>query len=112
MLGVQVVLFDPAFMSKEIMGRLGFGPLGHAEEVESSHMWHCHPELYHADRAKDYIPSTVQGMAKSVEVANGTTGSPTKACREKGKEYHEHLVARLVQVVEQLKPSTVTRCLS
>lgn len=42
-------------------------------------------------------------MMKSVEAAKGTTGSPTKASREKGREYHEHLVARLVEVVEQLK---------
>ncbi len=122
-LGVHVVVFDPAYMSKEIVDMLGFGPLGHAEEIESSHMWYCHPELYHADRAKDhappagelysvdprypgdalcYVPSTAQGMAKSVEVAGGTTGSPTKASREKGQEYHEHLVARLVEVVEQM----------
>jgi len=122
-LGIQVVIFDPAYMSKEIVDKLGFGPLGHAEEIESSHMWHCHPDLYHAERARDYVPppgelysvdpryqgdtlcyvpSTAQGMAKAVEVANGTTGSPTKASPEKGREYHEHLVARLVQVVEQL----------
>lgn len=127
-LGVNVSLFDPAYESKEIVDRLGFGPLGHAEEIESSHMWHCHPELYHAERARDfvppapagapysvdprysgdtlcYIPSTVEGMRKSVEVANGTTGSPTKASKEKGREYHEHLVERLVQVVGQMKRS-------
>jgi hypothetical protein len=90
---------------------LGFGPLGHAEEIEFSHMWYCHPDLYNADRAKDYVPevndytawtpryqrdtlcyvpSTARDMAKSVEVANGTTGSPTKASREKGRLYHEH----------------------
>ncbi|MGE5578965.1 MAG: creatininase family protein [Bacillota bacterium] len=124
LLGIHVVLFDPAYMSKEIVDRLGFGPLGHAEEIESSHMWYCHPELYHAERAVDYVPgptslysvdprysgdtlcyvpSTAQGMSKSVEAAKGTTGSPTKASREKGREYHEHLVARLVEVVEQMR---------
>ena len=72
-----MVLFDPAYMSKEVVDRLGFGPLG--------------------------LPSTAEGMAKSVEAAKGTTGSPTKASREKGKEYHEHLVARPVEVVEQLR---------
>jgi len=124
LLGVRVALFDPAYMSKEVVDRLGFGPLGHGEDIESSHMWYCHPDLYHADRAKDYVPSptplysvdpryqgdtlcyvpsTAAGMMKSVEVAHGITGSPTKASKEKGKEYHEHLVARLVEVVEQLK---------
>lgn len=124
LLEVEAVIFDPAYMSKEIADRLGFGPLGHAEEIESSHMWYCHLDLYHEDRAKDYVPepndfhsvdpryqrdtlcyvpSTAKDMAKSVEVAKGTTGSPTRASKEKGKIYHEHLVDRLVQVVNRLR---------
>ncbi len=111
-------------MSKEIVDRLGFGPLGHAEEIESSHMWYCYPDLYHADRAMDYVPglktlysvdpryqgdtlcyvpSMVRDMEKAVEVAKGTTGSPSRASREKGKLYHEHLVERLVEVVNMLR---------
>lgn len=124
LLGVEAVIFDPAYMSKEIVDRLGFGPLGHAEEIESSHMWYCYPDLYYADRAKDYVPqphdlysvdpryqgdtlcyvpSTVRGMSKAVEVGKGTTGRPSMASKEKGKLYHEHLVDRLVQVVNQLR---------
>lgn len=123
-LGVDIALFDPAYMSKEVVDRLGFGPLGHAEEIESSHMWHCFPDLYHAERARDYVPpetplysvdprypndtlcyvpATVEAMERSAEAAGGTTGSPTKASREKGEVYHEHLVARLVQVIEDLR---------
>lgn len=123
-LGVQVALFDPAYMSKQVVDRLGFGPLGHAEEIESSHMWYCHPELYHAGRVKDYlppscslysvdprhtddtlcyIPSTADSMARSVAVAGGTTGNPSRASKEKGKEYHEYLVGRLVEVVRSLE---------
>ena len=126
LLGVQAVIFDPAYASKEIVDELGFGPLGHAEEIESSHMWYLFPELYHAERAKDYVPaatplysvdprypgdtlcyvpSTPEAMKKAVEAANGTTGSPTLASREKGKVYHEHLVRRLVDVIGQLKGS-------
>ena len=56
LLGVQVVVFDPAYASKDIVDELGFGPLGHAEEIESSHMWYLFPELYHAERARDYVP--------------------------------------------------------
>lgn len=123
---VQIALFDPAYMQKDIIGEMGFGRIGHAEEIESSHMWHCYPELYHEDRAKDfvpepsplyvvdpsyagdtlcYIPSNVKGMADSVKAAGGTTGRPTTASAEKGKKYHEHLVERLVQVVELLRQS-------
>lgn len=121
-LGIHVVVFDPAYMSKEIVDKLGFGPLGHAEEIESSHMWYCRPELYREDRAKDYVPrtrelysvdprypgdtlcyvpATAKEMAKSVEVSGGTTGSPSRASRERGREYHDYLVRRLVEVVEK-----------
>jgi creatinine amidohydrolase len=123
-LGVKTVIFDPAYMSKEIVSKLGFGPVGHAEEIESSHMLHSYPELYHAERVLDYVPepkplfsadprfqgdtlcyvpSTMEDMRKSVEVAKGTSGSPSRSCREKGKEYHEHLVERLVTVINNMQ---------
>jgi len=35
-LGVKVVIFDPAYMQKEIANKLGFGAIGHAEESEGS----------------------------------------------------------------------------
>lgn len=122
-LNVHVAIFDPAYMSKEIIDKLGFGPVGHAEEIESSHMWYRHPELYHADRALDYVPggahlysvdprytgdtlcyvpSTVQDMMPSVKAAKGVSGSPSKASREKGKEYHDYLVARLVDAINDM----------
>lgn len=123
LLNVRLVMFDPAYMSKEIVDKLGFGPVGHAEEIESSHMWYCHPELYHADRVLDfvpspkslysvdpryagdtlcYVPSTVPDMMPSVQAAKGVTGSPSKASREKGKQYHEYLVSRLVEVISSM----------
>lgn len=45
-----------------------------------------------------------------MEAANGTTGSPTKASRQKGKEYHEHLTMRRVEVVEQLRAANPGEC--
>jgi creatinine amidohydrolase len=123
-LGVRTVIFDPAYMSKEIISELAFGPIGHAEEIESSHMLYFYPELYRADRVLDYapehkllfsvdprfqgdtlcyVPSTKEDMQKSVEVAKGTSGSPSRSDREKGREYHEHLVERLVAVINNLR---------
>lgn len=120
-LKVRVVIFDPAYMSRDVADELGFGALGHAEDIESSHMWHMHPELYHAERALDfvpvanpvykvdpraggdtlcYVPSTREQMAASVAAAKGTSGAATQASAEKGQAYHEHLVQRLVEVVE------------
>jgi creatinine amidohydrolase len=123
-LGVQVALFDPAYMSKEIVERLGWGPVGHAEEIESSHMWHCHPELVKMERAADhphpphrlyhidprhggdtlsYVPSSPAEQETWVQASGGTSGEPEKASQEGGREYHEHLVERLMEVIDMLQ---------
>jgi len=123
-LGIRVVIFDPAYMSRDIVEELGFGPVGHAEEIETSQLWFRHPDLYHGERAIDfvpvqknlskvdpratgdtlcYVPSTKADMMDSVRGAKGTTGSPTKASIDKGSVYHRHLVQRLTEVVENLR---------
>ncbi|MGN8897007.1 creatininase family protein [Flavonifractor sp. HCP28S3_F3] len=123
-LGVTVKIFDPAYMSKDIVGELGFGPVGHAEEVETSHMMYRYPEMVHLEKAKDnpitdtplysvdpcythdtlcYVPSSFAHAQKSAEVAGGATGCPTKSDAEKGRIYHEHLVKNLVAVVRSLQ---------
>lgn len=123
--GVKVVLFDPAYMSKEIAGELGFGSIGHGEEIEISHMCHCHPDLIRLDEATDnpheetplyhldpqdprdtlcYVPATRDGLQKVFDRTGDTiTGHPNRSSAEKGKRYHEHLVGRLVEVLDRLK---------
>lgn len=123
-LGVTVKIFDPAYMSKDIVKELGFGPVGHAEEVETSQMLYRYEELTHMDRAVDnpihpvdlysvdpryphdtlcYVPSTIQDARKHAEQSGGVTGEPTKASKEKGRIYHEYLVENLVKVVKALQ---------
>lgn len=123
-LGVTIKIFDPAYMSKDIVGPLGFGPVGHAEEVETSHMMYKFPDLVHLERAKDnpiketplysvdptythdtlcYVPSSYEHALKNAEVAGGVTGEPSKADAEKGRIYHEHLIKNLVTVVKALQ---------
>ena len=123
-LDVTVKIFDPAYMSKDIAASLGFGPVGHAEEAETSHMLYIHPELVHMELAKDnpikevplysvdpaythdtlcYVPSKNQSAEKNAKIAGGTTGEPTKASAEKGKIYHEHLMKHLITVIEELQ---------
>ncbi len=123
LLGARIVIFDPAYMSKEIASELEFGPIGHAEEIETSQMLYKYPELVHLEDALDnpiipqelysvdpkyrgdtlcYVPSTRSHMLDSVNKAGGTTGEPTKASSEKGEAYHHHLVSNLVRVIEQL----------
>ncbi len=123
-LGVKVVLFDPAYMSKAIVRDLAFGPVGHSEEIETSHMLYMAPEMVHLDKAKDnpvpahtlysvdpassgdtlcYVPSTLRDMQRSAEVAGGTTGTPSRSSTDKGERYHRHLVDNLVKVIEALR---------
>lgn len=123
-LGVKAVIFDPAYMSKDLIDKLGYGPVGHAEEIETSHLMHILPELVHMDKAADnppkqakqysvdpryphdtlcYVPATIEHIAEAGRIAGGTTGSPSKATAENGKKYHEHVLANLVEVIENLK---------
>ncbi len=122
-LKVRVALFDPAWMSKEFTGFSD--AIGHGEEIEISHMLHCFPQLVDLDKARDnaagerdlyhvdpadsrdslcYVPATLEDMSKIADDSGDTiTGRPTLATAEKGRAYHEHLVGRLVQVLEQMR---------
>ncbi len=123
-LDMEVCIFDPAYMSKEIIKELEFGPVGHAEEIETSHMMYRYPELVNLKLAKDnpvqsshlysvdpsyekdtlcYVPSSYAHAEKNAAIAGGTSGEPTKSDPQKGKIYHEHLVKRLVEVIEILR---------
>ena len=124
-LGVKVAIFDPAYMSKEIVGKLGFGPIGHGEEIEISHMCHIHPDLIHLAEAADnphqetplyhldpqdprdtlcYVPTTREALQRTFDQTGDTvTGRPTRSSAEKGKIYHDHLVNRMVAVLEMMK---------
>ena len=123
-LGVKVVIFDPAYMSKQIVDELEFGPVGHAEEIEGSEMLYRYPNLVDINKAKDYVPeeaklyhidprncndtlcyvpSTEDSTKKIAEISGGSVGHPSLASTAKGKQYHEHLVSRLIEVIEQLK---------
>lgn len=120
-LGVKVVLFDPAYMSKSIIPILGWGDVGHAEEIETSHMMHRYPDLVKLERAIDnphskkelysvdpsfkgdtlcYVPGSVQEMKAHTGKSGGTAGEPSKATARGGKVYHDHLVSRLVEVIK------------
>jgi len=123
-LGVKLVIFDPAFMSKSITSALGWGAVGHAEEIEGSHMMYQYPDLVKMDRAIDnphpekhlysvdpcytddtlcYVPSSREEMKASTLKSGGTMGEPSKASVEGGKKYHDHLVSRLVDVIRMLQ---------
>lgn len=126
-LGVKVIIFDPAYMSKEFTGEAQWGEVGHAEEIEGSHMWYCYPDLVKMERAQDnphqhdsiyhvdprypgdtlcYVPSSPAEMEKLAEKSGGTSGASTKASQALGRKYHEHLVERMLEAIAFLqKPS-------
>jgi len=128
-LDVRVVIFDPAYMSKEIASELGFGPIGHAEEAEISQMLYIQPELvkmheavdspehaharslYHIDPRSTqdtlcYVPSTLSTMKRLARETGGSTGKPTEASADLGQRLHEHLVKRLVEVIKEMEEGT------
>ena len=128
-LGVKVAVYDPAYMSKEIADQIGFGELGHAEEIETSHMLHIMPHLVRMEKAKDYpsperklyhvdpripedtlcyVPSTARDLEQRAGESGGASGRPTLATAEKGKQLHEHLVARLIEVIAELSKDQST----
>jgi creatinine amidohydrolase len=120
-LSVKVAIFDLAYMSKEISAKLEFGPIGHAEEIEISHMLFRHPELVNLSRAKDnphrprplyhidprdsrdtlcYVPATREELqAVSDETGDTVGGRPEQSSAESGEIYHRHLVGRLKDVL-------------
>ena len=123
-LSVKVVIFDPAYMSKDLIAELGYGPVGHADEIETSHLMHLHPELVHLEKAVDnpikgaplysvdpryahdtlcYVPATKEHIAKLGETHGGITGMPSKSTQENGKRYHEYLISNLLHVINNLK---------
>ncbi len=123
-LGVKLVIFDPAYMSKTFTKKMGWGSVGHAEEIEGSHMMYRFPDLVKMDRAVDnphsknslysvdpsfagdtlcYVPSSPAEMQQLTQKSGGTTGEPSKATAEGGKVYHDHLVSRLVEVIQMLQ---------
>jgi creatinine amidohydrolase len=131
-LNVRVVIFDPAYMSKEIATELGFGP-GHGEEGETSQMLYIRPELIDLRKAVDsadqppplpgtlerllfcpddprwtedtlcYVPSTLSDNAKAVQETGGSSGKPSKSRVDLGERLHKHLVRRLVQVIQGME---------
>jgi len=118
-LNVNVYIFDPALASKE----LKLGRMGHAEEIETSQMMVIRPDLVRKDKIVDslikeeflyhvdpsdprdtlcYLPSR-ERMEELAKESGGVNGTPSKSSLELGRKYHEHVVSRLVELIEHIK---------
>jgi creatinine amidohydrolase len=120
-LGVNVVIFDPAYMLKEELRELEMGYIAHSEQFETSQMLYLRPDLIDLTQAVDlpeseasmseadpayygdslvYVPNTISKMERFATLTGGNSGQPTKSTPELGERLHKHLVKRLVQVIE------------
>ncbi len=124
----RIVIVDPAYIGKKIDEKLAktldFGMIGHADELETSHMLFIHPELVEMKKAKGhkpqkrklyfidpraaedtlvYVPSRKAEVEKLKDVSGGCTGEPEKATAEAGKEIHNYIVDNIIKAIEDLK---------
>jgi creatinine amidohydrolase len=122
--GLQILIVDPAYIGKKVEDHLGFGVIGHADEIETSHMLFIHPELVNMDKAQGhtapqkklyhidprthedtlvYIPSRANDLKKLKDVSGGCVGEPQKATIKAGNELHRYIVNNIVNIVEELR---------
>jgi len=126
--GANVLIIDVAYMAKRVYEELRFGPLGHADEAETSHILYLHKDLVHMDKAKKYtppqekyyyidprstddtliyLPSSPEVNLSRKETSGGGRGDPTLATFEKGMRLHESLVNNIVILINEVKSKSV-----
>jgi creatinine amidohydrolase len=127
--GAYVTLADPFYigdtMSREIRESPP-GGIGHAEELETSHMMYIFPELVNIKKAvknlpkkkkfhvadpyveadRTLTPSTLESFRRATE-PSGVTGDPTLSTLEKGKRLHKALVDNLVELIKMARKENV-----
>ena len=120
-----VAIVDPFYIGDTVGRQIRTsepGGIGHADELETSHMLYLYPNLMKMEKAvknipkprkfhmfdpyvqtdRVFIPSTIEDFKKRT-APSGVSGDPTKASREKGEKYHKALINNLVEFIEQLK---------
>lgn len=113
-----VKLVDPMPMSEEIREELDIPPLGHADEMETSHMLFLLPELCEMEKVVKYVPPPSKDFAdtwfprrppagealEELKRKSGGTGKwPEYATKEKGEMIHIAIVKNIVELIENLK---------
>lgn len=127
--GAYVAIVDPFYIGDSVARAIRTsepGGIGHADELETSHMLHLLPErvdmskavkniptqgdFHHSDPfvAADrlIVPSSVESN-KAAGGVSGVTADPTAASDEKGRIYHERVMENLEKVVRQITELTV-----
>ena len=113
-----VKLVDPLPMSEGIREELNVPPLGHADEMETSHMLFLHPELCEMDKVVKYVPPpskyvgdtwfphrppTGEALEDLKRKSAGSGLWPEYATKEKGEMIHKAIVNNIVELIETLR---------
>ncbi|WP_261133950.1 creatininase family protein [Bacillus sp. Marseille-Q3570] len=119
--GAFIALADPFYIADQIgreLKKSGPGGVGHAAEMETSHMLYLHPELCDMDHAvknveqkhrffnhdpfvdgdRVFVPSDIKSYRENSKNI-GVVGDPTVSTKENGQTYHKELVKNLVELV-------------
>jgi creatinine amidohydrolase len=128
--GQLVVIVDPYYFGASAAQQIresAPGGVGHADELETGHLLHLRPDLVRMDRAVRNMPGVRRFFVgdpyvtadrafgvNSVEAyrahtaPSGVSGDPLPATPEKGRHYHEKMVADLVRLINDLRATPVT----
>ena len=127
--GAYVTIADPFFIGDTVSRKIRESPpggIGHAEELETSHMMYIFPGLVNIKKAvknlpkkkkfhvadpyveadRTFTPSTLESFRHATK-PSGVTGDPTLSTREKGKRLHKALVDNLVELVRMARKEKV-----
>jgi len=130
--GAYVAVADPYEIGTRIGQELresGPGGLGHADELETAHMLHIHPELtdmtkavanmpdlgrfsyFHlqdptVDLDRVFLPATAEEFAART-APTGVSGDALPATEEKGRRFHEAVVENLAALVGEARKAEV-----
>ncbi|MDN4074148.1 MULTISPECIES: creatininase family protein [Fictibacillus] len=120
--GAFICIVDPFYFAESIGKKIRKsepGGVGHADEMETSHMMHLFPELCNMEAAvknihekhsflnhdpfidgdRIFLPSDVATYRESSNHI-GVVGDPSVSTAENGEIYHKELIANMVELID------------
>ncbi len=78
---------------------------GHAGEIETSRIMHSHPHLVKGTSEREFpqFPICILVRDKRKYWENGVWGDPSKATSDKGRQLHELVIAKVVDLVKAIE---------
>jgi creatinine amidohydrolase len=127
--GAYVTIVDPFFFADTASRAIKESPpggIGHAEELETSHMMHIFPDLVNMKKAvknlphfkkfhitdpyfigdRTFTPASVESF-RELTKPSGVKGDPTLASAAKGRTLHRALLKNLVELIKMARKEKV-----